>query len=203
MGRPAYASSSTQANQPEKINLVIYNQGMLNQVNIQLDYVIGDGSEYPSRRELLSTAVAAIDQYPDQNQYWEVLNRSTTQALIQKYPNIQYLSLSLEVSPRPTIPYTCTSTVTRWRNGSVQENWSFIATDIPWRSEAIDIQIGYRYQESTNYPDFLDIRDRLIAYVSSLDDSNLSVEQLEIALAYRLRQDYIDNFAELTVGISN
>ncbi len=66
----------------------------------------------------------------------------------------------------------------------------------------MNLQVSYCYREGKTYLDFLEVRDRLIAYMSSLDGHNLSIEQLQIALVHQLSKDYLDHLSAIAVVIA-
>lgn len=179
----------------------IYNQGMLNHVNVSLEYALKIDAPDVREGELLDDVVSAVNQRSDSNVYWEILSVSIAEDLIQKHPSINYLTLNLEVAPRATIPYVCNSTVTRWANGKTEERWSFTASDIPVVSDTMNARVSYSYRENANYPDFLDIRTRLIEHLGDLAATDLPLEQLESMLAQRLGQDYLEKISAVRVDL--
>jgi hypothetical protein len=69
---------------------------------------------------------------------------------------------ALEIGPQAAIPCTCTSVVTHWSDGRTQERWSFSLPGLSLGKREMTANIGYIYREDAEYPDFLEVRNRLI-----------------------------------------
>jgi len=75
-------------------------------------------SEYPDFRWLAKDVETLLTNYPNENDYWEIVNKQITSLLIGKYPSITSVTCELKVDPSPLVPYTRSSRVTRRRMGS-------------------------------------------------------------------------------------
>jgi len=180
-------------------DLTIYNQGMASLVTVSLDYALIEGTNSPSKEVLINNLIGQINKHSHRNEYWEVLNASISRELMQQYPQISHLNLSLTIGPRTTIPYTCISTVTHWADGRTQEGWSFSLPDLSLGKIETTAYISYVYREDALYPDFLEVRDRFIEYLNESGIQDLPLDQISMMLTQELSQYYSRDLAEVTI----
>ena len=76
--------------------------------NIQL-------KEYPDFRWLAKDIENLLTHYPDETDYWEIVNKKIPALLLEKYPALATVTSQIDVSPSQDVPYFRTSTVTRTR----------------------------------------------------------------------------------------
>jgi len=74
-------------------------------------------SEYPDFRWLAKDVETLLTNYPNENDYWEIVNKQITSLLLGKYPSLTSVTCELKVDPSPLVPYTRSSRVTRTRRG--------------------------------------------------------------------------------------
>ena len=101
----------------------IDHQGEVNTLNISISYRYVANiakSEYPDFRWLAKDVETLLTNYPNENDYWEIVNKQITSLLLGKYPSITSVTCELKVDPSPLVPYTRSSRVTRRRTGSKQ-----------------------------------------------------------------------------------
>src|SRR5215203_6295688 len=72
-------------------------------------------SEYPDFRWLIKDVEMLLTNYPNENDYWEIVNKQVTSLLLKKYPAIASITCELKVGPSRLVPYTRSSRVTRER----------------------------------------------------------------------------------------
>ena len=72
-------------------------------------------SEYPDFRWLAKDVETLLTNYPNENDYWEIVNKRITSLLLGKYPSITSVTCELKVDPSSLVPYTRSSRVTRTR----------------------------------------------------------------------------------------
>ncbi len=93
-------------------------QTQTNNLNISISYrymVNIQKSEYPDFRWLAKDVETLLGNYPNKDDYWEIVNKQITSLLLNKYPSITSVTCELKVDPSSLIPYTRTSRVTRER----------------------------------------------------------------------------------------
>jgi hypothetical protein len=100
-------------------------QGELNNVNISVSfrYVANiANSEYPDFRLLAKGVEVFLKDYPNEQDYWEIVNKQLTSLLLKKYPMIKSITVELKVDPTRLDPYTRSSRVTRERPSNRKGN---------------------------------------------------------------------------------
>ena len=96
----------------------IEHQGETNNLNITIQYryrVNISGAEYPDFRSVAKDIELFLTNYPNENDYWEILNKKITLLVLDKYPPITKISCQIQVSPSALVPYLRSSVVTRER----------------------------------------------------------------------------------------
>jgi len=96
----------------------IEHQGENNNLNITIQYryrVNISGAEYPDFRSVAKDVETFLTNYPNENDYWEILNKKITLLVLDKYPPITKVSCQIQVSPSALVPYLRSSIVTRER----------------------------------------------------------------------------------------
>jgi len=96
----------------------IDHQGETNTLNISISYHYARNianSDYPDFRRLLKDVETLLSNYPNQTDYWEIVNKRITALLLEKYPAITSVTCELKVDPSHDVPYTRASRVTRER----------------------------------------------------------------------------------------
>jgi hypothetical protein len=93
-------------------------QTQTNNLNISISYRYMANiqkSEYPDFRWLAKDVETLLGNYPNKDDYWEIVNKQITRLLLNKYPAITSVTVELKVDPTSLIPYTRSSRVTRVR----------------------------------------------------------------------------------------
>src|SRR6185437_2536556 len=72
-------------------------------------------SEYPDFRWLAKDVETLLANYPNKDDYWEIVNKQITSLLLNKYPGIVSVTCDIKVDPSSLIPYARSSRVTRER----------------------------------------------------------------------------------------
>ena len=96
----------------------IDHQGENNVLNILISfrYVANiTKSEYPDFRWLAKDVETLLSNYPNEDDYWEIVNKQVTALLLKKYPALVSVTCELQVDPSRNVPYTRSSRVTRER----------------------------------------------------------------------------------------
>jgi hypothetical protein len=93
-------------------------QTQTNNLNITISYryvVNIQKSDYPDFRWLDKDVETLLTNYPNKDDYWEIVNKQITLLLLNKYPGIASVTCDLKVDPSSLVPYTRSSRVTRDR----------------------------------------------------------------------------------------
>ena len=93
-------------------------QTQTNNLNISISYRYITNiqkSEYPDFRWLAKDVETLLSNYPNKDDYWEIVNKQITLLLLNKYPGITSVTSDLKVDPTSLVPYTRSSRVTRER----------------------------------------------------------------------------------------
>ena len=96
-------------------------QTQANNLNITISYrYIANiqKSDYPDFRWLAKDVETLLTNYPNKDDYWEIVNKQITSLLLNKYPGIASVTCDLKVDPSSLVPYTRSSRVTRDRAAS-------------------------------------------------------------------------------------
>jgi len=96
-------------------------QTQTNNLNISISFRYKTNiqkSEYPDFRWLAKDVETLLANYPNKDDYWEIVNKQITSLLLNKYPGISSVTSDLKVDPSSLIPYTRSSRVTRERAAS-------------------------------------------------------------------------------------
>lgn len=96
----------------------IDHQGENNNLNISISYRYVANvtkSEYPDFRWLAKDVETLLTNYPNEDDYWEIVNKQVTALLLKKYPALISVTCELKVAPSRDVPYSRSSRVTRER----------------------------------------------------------------------------------------
>jgi hypothetical protein len=96
-------------------------QTQTNNLNIYISYrYIANikKSEYPDFRWLAKDVETLLSNYPNKDDYWEIVNKQITSLLLNKYRGLASVTCEIKVDPSSLIPYTRSSRVTRTANRS-------------------------------------------------------------------------------------
>ena len=93
-------------------------QTQTNNLNIYISYRYVANikkADYPDFRWLAKDVETLLSNYPNKDDYWEIVNKQITSLLLNKYSGITKVSCVIKVDPSSLIPYTRSSHVTRER----------------------------------------------------------------------------------------
>jgi len=93
-------------------------QGQANNLNISISYRYAANitkADYPDFRWLAKDVETLLNNYPNEDDYWEIVNKQITALLLKKYPGVVAVTCEIKVDPSSVVPYTRTSRVTRER----------------------------------------------------------------------------------------
>ncbi len=96
----------------------IDHQGENNNLNITISYRYKahlSNAEYPDFMLIAKDIETLLTNYPNKEDYWEILNKKITLMVLEKYPAIAKITSQLQVSPSPKDPYLRSSIVMRDR----------------------------------------------------------------------------------------
>ncbi len=198
-----HLSAFAQDSQEQGSSIQILHQGMTNKVNFAFEYRTQNNTSNLDYERLSSDIASLLANYPNAYDYWEVVNLTVTQDILEVYPQIAEITLILEIMPRKTIPYYCVSTVTRWPNNLVKESWAFEVHDISVQGEVLNAYVSYSYREGANYPDFLAVRAELIDYLEVLQSDDFLIQEIEDMLAQHLLEIYSQDISNVVIKLDN
>lgn len=90
-------------------------QSEVNHLNIHVRYRYIAGIVYPAYpdfRLILKDIEDFLTSYPNELDYWEIVNKRTGQMALKKYPVISTITIEIRVSPSQLDPYLRASIVT-------------------------------------------------------------------------------------------
>lgn len=96
-------------------------QSQANNLNISISYRYAANitkADYPDFRWLAKDVETLLSNYPNEDDYWEIVNRQITALLLKKYAGIVSVTCEIKVDPTSEVPYTRSSRVTRERSSS-------------------------------------------------------------------------------------
>ncbi|HEV8430077.1 MAG TPA: hypothetical protein VGQ41_19400 [Pyrinomonadaceae bacterium] len=96
-------------------------QGQANNLNISISYRYAANiskADYPDFRWLAKDIETLLSNYPNEDDYWEIVNKQITALLLKKYPGIASVTSEIKVDPTSAVLYTRSSRVTRERSAS-------------------------------------------------------------------------------------
>ena len=96
-------------------------QGENNNLNIKIRYCYKSrisNSEYPDFTVVAKDIQNFLNNYPNKDDYWEILNKKLTLMVLEKYPVLANISSEIEVSPSRLTAYTRSSIVMRYQSGN-------------------------------------------------------------------------------------
>jgi hypothetical protein len=102
-------------------------QSELNTLNISISYryvVNIPNTDYPDFRLLAKDVETLLTNYPNEVDYWEIVNKNLTSVLMKKYPAISRLTSEITADPTRLDPYVRSSRVTRERPARVMRKRS-------------------------------------------------------------------------------
>lgn len=96
----------------------IDHQGEINNLNITIRYRYKpniSNTEYPDFTLIARDIETLLTNYPNKEDYWEIVNKRITLIVLEKYPAIAKITSQLEVSPSSKNHYVRSSIATRDR----------------------------------------------------------------------------------------
>jgi hypothetical protein len=178
-------------------NYSVHHQGhnLLN-IMVSCDYTNRSQVDLPDASTVYHEIVQFLNHYPDNADYWEVVNRNLIEHIHQNHPALSSITVSLEVLANQTEPYTRSTTATRHADGRILESWSFITAQVAVSHQGeqmLNIQVDYMYRDgisNAEYPDFIPIYARISRFLSHYPKSNDSWETVNRNLADQILKDY-------------
>jgi hypothetical protein len=94
-------------------------QGQANNLNISISYRYASNitkADYPDFRWLAKDVETFLTDYPNEYDYWEIVNKQITALLLKKYKGVVAVTCEIKVDPSSVVSYTRSSRVTRERS---------------------------------------------------------------------------------------
>jgi hypothetical protein len=160
------------------------------------------GVDSPDSSTIYYQTLQFLNHYPNEQDYWELVNRNLTETILQANPAIASITTNLEVLPTQQTPYTRSTTVTRTDDGRTLESWSFITGQVTIRlhgEHRLNLRVKYRYRDGVSgadYPDFIPIYERVEQFLSTYADPTDSWETMNHNLVDTVLKEYpvMDSF---------
>src|ERR1044072_7483086 len=114
----AYSQSLTEEFSFQIKDFKMDHQTQTNNLNIYISYRYITNikkPDYPDFRWLVKDVEILLSNYPNKDDYWEIVNKQITSILLNKYRGLSSVTCEIKVDPSSLIPYTRTSRVTRNR----------------------------------------------------------------------------------------
>lgn len=128
--------------------------------------------------------------YPDEWDFWEVLNQKLVKAIFASHPVMSYITIKLEVLPTEKFPNIRTTTVTLTDKQQLFGNWDFAINDHPIEHKGknildIDAEYTYYYEgvQNSEYIDYKKVRARIIQFLAEYPQNNDSWDVVNENLA--------------------
>ncbi|HEY6805427.1 MAG TPA: hypothetical protein VI306_17750 [Pyrinomonadaceae bacterium] len=77
-------------------------------------------ADYPDYRAVAKDVETFLTNYPNEQDYWEIVNKGLTAMLLKKYPSLAMITCEITVDPVERSPYTRSSRVTRARGAQAK-----------------------------------------------------------------------------------
>ena len=90
-------------------------QSEINNLNIVIRYRYVAGipdTKYPDFRSIAKDVENLLTHYPNDSDYWEIVNKNLTTMVLKNFPEITSVTCEIQVSPSPLVPYSRSSVVT-------------------------------------------------------------------------------------------
>ncbi|WP_445250557.1 NHL repeat-containing protein [Microcoleus sp. OTE_8_concoct_300] len=103
-------------------NYAITHQG-LNKINIDIGYQYKPEitpNEYPDFREIYKSVDNFLTTYPNETDFWEIVNKNLTQNILNENPTLAAIDININVLPSQSLLYNRTSKVTRTQPSNPQ-----------------------------------------------------------------------------------
>ncbi len=94
-------------------------QGLNNNLNISVSFRYVPGianSDYPDFRLLAKEVETLLTNYPNEEDYWEIVNKKLTAQLMNKFAALASITIEIKIDASSSIPYVRSSRVTRERS---------------------------------------------------------------------------------------
>ena len=114
----AYSQSLTEEFSFQIKDFKMDHQTQTNNLNISISYrYIANirKPDYPDFRWLAKDVETLLSNYPNKDDYWEIVNKQITSMLLNKYRGLTSVTCEIKVDPSSLIPYARSSRVTRER----------------------------------------------------------------------------------------
>lgn len=101
----------------------INHQSQINNININFRYCYETGiadSKYPDFRLIVKDIQDFLENYPNEVDYWEIVNKHLTLLVLKKYPMLSSVTNEMQISPSGLVPFLRSSIVTRQQPKSMR-----------------------------------------------------------------------------------
>ncbi len=98
-------------------------QGENNNLNIKVRYCYESAisnNDYPDFLSVAKNIQDFLTNYPNDGDYWEIVNKKLTQMVLEKYPVLSSITTEMQVSPSRLNSYTRSSIATRYQSKKIK-----------------------------------------------------------------------------------
>ncbi|WP_445247136.1 hypothetical protein [Microcoleus sp. OTE_8_concoct_300] len=172
----------------------IQHQG-LNSLNIDVNYKYKDGiqnNQYPDFVPIAQSINNFLVNYPNETDYWEIVNKNLTQKIIADNPVLSSVTVNLDVLPTNREPYENGSTVTRTQDGKLGEGWEFKLPNYSINHQGLNnlnIDVKYQYKpgiRQDEYPNFVPIAESIDSFLTNYPNETDFFEIVNKGLTQKL-----------------
>lgn len=176
-------------------NYSIRHQG-INTLDISIQYTsfLKKTSLTTYQRRISGQVKYLLTNYPNKNDYWEIVNYYLTKKIIQENPELSSLTITLAVHPNQEYPYHRSTTVTQTYSGEKKEYWHFsfpINLIQKSQDDLMQIDVSYTYKNNfttIDYPDFIPIYQQIKNFIGTRTITKESWTNIEQQLKITLLQ---------------
>lgn len=175
-------------------NYVMQHHQGFQKLNIAVDCTFNQVTSASALLGIYSEISQFLRNYPNEDDYWEIINREMTKTILHNRLDLSSISITLEVLSTDYLPYPRASIVTRNRNGTHNEGWRFITrVPIQGQREALNYEVEYLYRDgitNTEYPDFIPISNRVSQLLITAMNEGKSLEYVNQDIAENILRKY-------------
>ena len=92
-------------------------------IAVTMRYVLNvKNTDYPDYRAVARDIETFLTNYPNEKDYWEIVNKALTSMLLKKYPPLAIITCEITVDPVANSPYTRSSRVVRERESATSKH---------------------------------------------------------------------------------
>jgi hypothetical protein len=176
-------------------NYAIKHQGK-NVLDINIKY-LDRASRSKSRNEknlfLTRQLQELLENYPNEDDYWEIMNCNITKKLLQKNQDLSSITIAITVHPSRKFPYYRTTNVTRQGSDKIWESWHFAfdsdrVKKVDRRFEKISVDYIYKSNDLA-YPNFVRVYKQIEKFLVANSTQESSWDSIDKKLKQIIKKE--------------